>query len=257
MMLAISALKGFLVDASDGRIGTISDFLFDDTTWKIRWMVVDTGGWLKGRKILIHPSAISQPNYRREELSVRLTTTQVKESPDILSDQPVSEQMETELYGYYGWDPLWGGTNYFGVYPFGLASGVTETPGSGDGELLQEARADPVPKGDPHLRSVTSVTGYHLQAKDGPIGHIENILVDDATWGIRYFIIDTLNWWPGKHVLLSPYAVRAISWAERNIAVDVTRDQVQGGPVWDPADAINSTFQKSLHRYYGWPSYGW
>lgn len=57
----------------EGKIGTVSDFLFDDTTWKVRWIMADTGIWLIGRKLLIHQSAIAQPDHRREELSVRLS----------------------------------------------------------------------------------------------------------------------------------------------------------------------------------------
>ncbi len=257
MMLAISALKGFAIEASDGRIGSVSDFLFDDATWKIRWMVVDTGGWLTGRKILLHPSAISQPDYQREEMLVRLTKAQVKDSPSILSDEPVSMQMETDLYGYYGWDPLWGGGNYFGAYPYGMGLGYASMPYSRDGEVLEASRTGSAGDGDPHLRSVSSITGYHIQAKDGAIGHIENILVDDKSWGIHYLVIDTRNWWPGQHVLMSPFAVRAISWSDRDVTLDVTRDQVKASPAWNPADIINRSYQERLHGYYGWPGYGW
>ena len=242
MMLAISALKGFAIEASDGRIGSVSDVLFDDRSWKIRWLVVDTGGWLTGRLILVHPSAIGQPDYRRETLPVRLTKHQIEESPSILLDKPVSQQMETDLYGYYGWDPLWGGGNYFGAYPY-------------ESEVLESARD--ARHGDPHLRSVTEVTGYHIQASDGSIGHIETILVDDATWGVRYLVIDTKNWWFGQHVLMSPYAVRSVSWSQRDVTLRVTREQVKGSPAWDPADIIDRSYQERLHGYYDWPGYGW
>lgn len=114
MLLAGSAFKGLVIEAKDGRIGTFSDMLFDDRTWKLRWMVVDTGNWLPGRKVLLHPSVISLDDFARGELSVRLTKQQVRDSPDIRQDQPVSRQMQDTLYGHYGWDPMWGGGNYFG-----------------------------------------------------------------------------------------------------------------------------------------------
>ena len=234
MMLAVSALKGFAIEASDGRIGTVDDFLFDDRSWKVRWMVVDTGGWLTGRKILVHPSVIGQPEYGREEMPVRLTKAQVKDGPSIYSDQPVSLQMETDLYDHYGWDPLWGGGNYFGAYPYGMGAGFTGVPYRGEGNVLEASRVGSDGDGDPHLRSVTSVTGYHIQAKDGPIGHVENILIDDESWGIQYLIVDTKNWWPGQHVLISPYSVKQISWSDRDVTVDVTREQVKGEPGLGP-----------------------
>jgi hypothetical protein len=258
MMLVGSALKGFAIEASDGKIGTVSDFLFDDKTWKIRWMVVDTGGWLTGRKTLIHPSAIGQPDYRRKKVSVRLTTQQVKDSPDILSDAPVSRQMETNLYGYYGWDPLWGGGNYLGGYSSGMGGGFEPSPYRFDSGLLEADRSEAgMNDGDPHLRSVTAIVGYHIQAIDGPIGHIENFLVDDATWGIRYLIIDTKNWWSGQHVLISPYAVRAISWSDHDVTLDVTRDKIKASPAWDPAEGMERDYEQRLHGHYGWAGYGW
>lgn len=258
MMLVGSALEGFGIQASDGEIGTVNDFLFDDRTWKIRWMVVNTGGWLAGRKILMHPSAIGQPDYRREKIAVRLTKQQVEDSPDILSDAPVSRQMQTNLAGHYGWDPLWGGGNYFGGYSSGMGGAFDPSPTRFDSGLLESDRPGAgVDDGDPHLRSVTAVVGYHIQAMDGPIGHVENFLVDDATWGIRYLIIDTRNWWPGQHVLMSPYAVRAISWSDRDVTLDVTRDKIKGSPAWDPAAMIDRTYEERLHGHYGWPGYGW
>jgi sporulation protein YlmC with PRC-barrel domain len=260
-MFAISALKGFAIEATDGRIGTVSDFLFDDRTWKVRWMVVDTGGWLTGRKILVHPSVIGRTDYGREEVLVRLTKAQVKDSPSILSDEPVSRQMETGLFGYYGWDPLWGGSSYFGNYAYGMSSTMSSIyapmPYRKEGDVLETSRADSTDDGDPHLRSVTAVTGYHIQAADGPIGHIESIMVDEENWGVRYLIIDTRNWLPGRHVLISPYSVKQISWSEGTVTVDITREQVKGSPAWDPASTINGSYQERLHGYYGWPGYGW
>ena len=258
MMLVGSALKGYAIEATDGRIGTVSDFLFDERSWKIRWMVVEAGGWLNGRKVLIHPSAIGQPDYRRSEIPVRLSREKVKNSPGILSDAPVSLQMQTDLHGYYGWDPLWGGGNYLGGYTYGMAAAFAPLPYRSGSGLLEAGRSDPPGNdGDPHLRSLTAVVDYHIEAKDGPIRHVENFLVDDETWGIRYLVIDTKNWWPGQHVLMSPYAVTAISWSNHDITLDVSREQVKASPAWDPAGLINRGEEQTLHEFYGWPGYGW
>jgi hypothetical protein len=258
MLLAISSLKGFAIEAKDGSIGTVSDFLFDDRTWKLRWMVVDTGGWLTGRKVLVHPSVIGPLDYRREHLMVQLTKQQLKESPDILSDAPVSRQMQDSLYGYYGWDPLWGGSNYLGMYPYGMGLSPMSRRPYDEGAVLEADRADGMLGGaDLHLRSVYTVMGYHIQATDGSIGHVENLMVETDNWGIRYLVIDTRNWWPGKRVLLSPYAVKSISWDDSDVLVNVTRDQIKASPAWDPAAIIDKVYEQHLHGYYGWPGYGW
>ncbi len=196
-------------------------------------------------------------DYQREQMPVRLTKAQIQDSPGIGSDQPVSQQMQTDLYGYYGWDPLWGGGNDYGAYPYGMGLGYTTPRPPAEGEVLEASRDRMSEQGDPHLRSVAAITGYHIQARDGAIGHVDNILIDDKTWGVRYLVVDTRNWWPGRHVLISPHAVRGISWAERDVTLDVTRDQVKGSPAWDPADIIDQPYQERLHGYYDWPGYGW
>lgn len=254
MLLITSALKGYAIEASDGRLGTVSDFLFDDKTWKVRWLVVDTGTWLSGRKVLIHPSAIGKVDDEQQELPVTLTKAQVERSPGIAQDQPVSRQMEANMYDYYQWDSGWGGS-YFGAGA--IAAPLAAPPYFGETAVLEAERAESGwDSGDPHLRSVAEVAGYHVHATDGQIGHLETFRIDDAGWDIRYLIIDTRNWWPGKHVLMSPYAVREISWSERRIRLDVTRSQVKASPPWDPMDIIDQAYEKRLHSYYFWPGYG-
>lgn len=272
MLQVISALKGFSVEASDGAIGTVSDFLFDDSTWKVRWLVVDTGKWLTGRKLLVHPSAIGQPDHGSHQLTVALTKGQVKDSPDIATDEPVSLQMQSDLYGYYGWDPMWGGGMYgmgmygvgmFGGGMYGGATGGIAPPlskpgyaganGAGGADRGKIDRRD----GDPHLRSTTEVTGYHIRATDGNIGHVEDVLVDSTSWGVRYLIVDTSNWWFGQHVVMSPYAVKDVDWSDRHIGLDLSRDQIKSSPSWSPADEVEGKFERRLHSHYGWPGYGW
>ncbi len=177
MLQVISPLKGFAIEASDGRIGTVVDYLFDDASWKVRWLVIDCGTWLTGRKVLIHPSAISRQDLERQEFVIALTRAQVEGSPELAEDQPVSQQMEKQLYTYYGWDPLWGGPNLSAI-PGAMASPLMAPPYLGLGPNDQaEARNDgPTLRGaDPHLRSVVEVTGYRVHAVDGEIGHVENL----------------------------------------------------------------------------------
>ena len=165
-------------------------------------------------------------------MSVRLTRQQIEASPEAHEDEPLTKQMEAQLYDYYGWDPSWGST-YFG------ANAIVTSPAGPP--IFAEAAARQAAgmeshrgEGDPHLRSVASVNGYHVHATDGDLGHVENFVADDANWDIRYLVIATRNWWPGKHVQLAPYAVKEIDWSEERINVNVTRDQVKSSPAWDP-----------------------
>lgn len=257
MLIVGSVLKGYAIEASDGRIGTVETFLFDDTTWKIRWLVIDTGSWLIGRKVLVHPSAVGAPDHERQQLPVNLTKTQVEASPDIEQDQPVTMQMEHHLYDYYDWDPYWG-PDYYGAGMPGIGTGGLGLPNFGHATTMQ---ADTLQRGsddgDPHLRSMTAVRGYYIQAIDGAIGHVENFLVDDVSWAIRYLIVDTRNWWPGAHVLISPYAVQSINWSDNQIRLNVSRGTVKASPPWDPLDIVEQGYERRLHEHYGWPGYGW
>jgi len=221
MLQVISPLKGFTIKASGGGVGTVVDFLFDDTSWKVRWLVIDCGTWLTGRKVLIHPSAISRQDLEQQEFVVALTKAQVEGSPELVEDQPVSQQMEDQLYTYYGWDPLWGGPNLAAI-PGAMASPLMAPPYLGLSSTDEaEARGDGVTLrgADQHLRSVVEVTGYRVHALDGEIGHIENLMIDDADWSVHYLIVDTRNWWFGKHVLISPIAVKSVDWFDRHVCL--------------------------------------
>jgi hypothetical protein len=184
---------------------------------------------------------------------VTLTKAQVEKSPKLADDQPVSQQMENRLYTYYGWDPLWGGP-YLSETPGAIAWPYMAPPYFGLGLNTDEAHGKRVLHGsDPHVRSVNEIAGYHIHAVDGEIGHIENLMIDDADWSIHYFIVDTRNWWFGKRVLISPLAVKSIEWFDRRVKLDVSREQIKSSPPWDPLVAFTQVYAKRLHQHYGWP----
>jgi hypothetical protein len=203
MLWNASAINGYAIQASDGPIGTVSDLLFEDVGWVIRWLVVDTGDWLSGRKALLPLSALGQPDRALRQFPINLTMEQVKDSPAVDTDQPV---------------------------------------GSADTQPNE---------GDPHLRSIKAVTGYHIHATDGEIGHVEDFLVDDGGWSIRYITVDTTNWWPGEKVLIAPGSVREIDWADRLIHLDVNRQKVKGSPSYDPSITVDGAYEEKFLTYYG------
>jgi len=199
MLRSVNALRGFTIGATDGEVGRVEAFYFDDTSFTIRHLVVDTGGWLGGRKVLISPRALGDIDWDDRRIDAALTKAQVEKSPDIDTDRPVSRQQEIEYYRYYGYPSYWSGPYLWGSYPFPVVS-----PGR-SATLEHERRWEwgPQESGDPHLRSSAAVIGYHIAATDGDIGHVEDFLVDDETWCIRYMVVDTSNWWFGRKVLVS------------------------------------------------------
>ena len=254
MLFVLKVLKGFAVAASDGKIGTVNDFLFDDQSWKLRWLVVDTGSWLPGRKVLVHASAIGDPDPVRQQLPVSLTKAQVESGPDLFEHQPVSRQMEAHLYDYYGWDPSWGGSAFGAIAsPFSLPPLIGEGPQPAEVGAAGEADHG---ENDPHLRSAEELEGYHIQASDGEIGHLESLVADHANWDIRYLRVEAGNWWSGgPHVLIAPFAVKEIDWADRHIHLDITREQVKTSPPCDSIDMVDEAYEHMLHGHYGWPGY--
>jgi sporulation protein YlmC with PRC-barrel domain len=258
MLLAISALKGYTIEASDGVMGSVGDLLFDDKTWRVRWLVIDTGGWLSARQVLLHPSSVGQTDFDRSRLLVKLTKSQVERSPDLLQGQPVSQSIEDKLYSHYGWDPLWGGGGYLGPNSALMESPMGEQSSFGLGMAPEAADVTPEENDpDPGRRSVVEVTGYHVRATDGDIGHIENFIMDSDAWTIRYLIVATRNWWPGQHVLISPAAVQQIEWIGRHAQLNVSRDQVKASPPWDPLAMIDQAYVTRLHGHYRWPLTGY
>ena len=265
MLFAVSGLMGCPVEASDGEVGVVRDFLFDHETWKIRWMAVEAGDWLPGRRrVFIHPSAIApfelspKPSLPMMsspatlELTVKLARAQIEAGPHAHEDDPVTRDMEALLYDYYGWDPYWGAAHFGAAVLPNAESQIVERCGAARALTLKSRRltAAITCTAWPNSRAII------VHAVDGDIGHVENLLADDANWEVRYLVIATRNWWPGKVVQLSPYAVKDIDWFGERINMNVTRDQVRSAPAWDPLAMTNEVSEEDLHRHFGWPGYG-
>jgi uncharacterized protein YrrD len=232
-------LVGYTIHATDGDIGKVHDFYFDDHDWTIRYLVVDTEGWLSGRKVLVSPVALDMPKWESKTLPVGLTKELVEQSPSIDLDKPVSRQMEEELYAYYGWKPYWRDAR---------ARAAVRV-------LKKASEDDETSLADLRLRSVNEVIGYDIQASDGEIGHASDMIVDDDSWVLRYIVVDTRDWLPGQRVLVSPSWAGPVTWPERNIYVGLSREMVKNSPEFDPSAAVNREYELRLYDYYGRPKY--
>jgi sporulation protein YlmC with PRC-barrel domain len=245
MLRAASNLKGMSIAATDGDIGSVQDLYFDDMSWTIRYLVVDTGTWLPGRKVLISPMSVAAGD-RSHAVPVRLTKSQVESSPSVDADKPVNRQYEEEYSQYYGYPYYWSGPYRWGAVPY-------------PGESTWTAEAMPAALiaggGDPALRSVRDVTGYYIEASDGDIGHVEDFLVDDREWAIRYMVVDTRNWWPGKKVVVSPGWISRVSWVDSKVYVDLSRDGVQTAPEYDSDRIVEREYETRLFKHYGRRNY--
>ena len=235
--------------ARDGDIGSIHNTYFDDRHFTLRYFVVDTGKWLPGRKVLIAPEVCGKPLTASNELPVALTRDEVKHSPERGSDLPVSRQQETEVRKHYGW-PL-----YWETYP---AMGMSTAIGAPPPHRTETVAPEPsvtAAQSDPDLRSTREVSGYHIQANDGEIGHVEDFLLDDEDWVLRYMVVDTRNWLPGRKVLISPQWVEDFSWAEKRVFVNLKREDIKNSPEYDPGVPVDREYETRLYEYYRFPGY--
>jgi uncharacterized protein YrrD len=234
---------GYSLDADDGEIGEIDDLYFDDRFWTIRYLVVNTGSWLAGRRVLISPYAVSSMDEKAQTIATNLTKAQVENSPPASEAVPVSRQFETSISDYYGWPFYWYGTGGWGGYT------VPPVP------LEPAASEEDQESWDSDLRSVREVKGYRVAASDGDIGHVTDFLIEDKSWVIRYLVVDTRNWWPGRHVLVSWEWAEAVDWGERTVSVKLTREAIKSAPEYDRDASVTREYEMDLCRHYGEEGY--
>lgn len=199
----LNKFHGLPVHATDGEIGHIDTFLFDDSDWNLRYVVVETGSWLFERKVLVSTASLDRDSLSRGVLNVFLTREQLRHSPDIDTDKPVSRQHEIELQSYYGWPSYW---DEMGVTPI-FPTGMTPMPA----------------EGNPHLRDNNELTGYAVLASDGEVGAVEDFVLGADSWHLTSFVVGTGSWFSQKLLYVPLDWVRKASWEESGIFLDHSR----------------------------------
>ena len=230
------------IRAADGEIGRAQEVYFDDRSWAVRYLVVKTGGWLLGREVLLAPAAIDEIEETTRTMKLALTKQQIERSPPIDVAKPLSREYEIVYFQHFQWAPYWepGPTTWGGSVPY---------PGTPPMNFDTALPAD-APKNQ-HLRSSKEISGYEMHATDGAIGHVEDLIVDDQDWIVRYVQGDTKNWLPGKKILLQTMRIDHISWAERSVAVILPRHAIESAPAYDPSQLITPAYEIQLFKHYG------
>ena len=244
MLNKAKTLKGYKLNSLDGEIGKVKDFYFDDQHWTVRYLVAETGTWLAERQVLISPYALGPVDRADQDIVVDLTKKQIEDSPSLDSEKPVSRQFEESFHGYYDIPVYWAGPNSWGYYPYiERDRGQWKTP-----TKTEKAW-------DPHLRSTQAVSGYNIFATDGEIGHIEDFIIDDRTWTIRYLIVNTSNWWEGKKILMSPQWIDRVSWDEKAVFINVSCEAIKQSPEYTNESQVNRDYEIGLHGHYNRKGY--
>lgn len=248
MIRSIKELRHYDIAARDGSLGEVHDVFFDGHRWQVRYFVVDTGNWLPGRRVLVSPEAVERIDGSEEKVAVGLSKQDIQESPGVEADAPVSRQNENALADHFRWPRYW---ETFpaeaGMMP--MIPNLQHQPGAAATASAPGEGA--IPRGDPDLRSAAEVDGYHVAARDGDIGHIDDFLIDDADWTLRFLVADTRNWLPGRKVLVAPAWTRGIDWSDQKLLVDADRDTIKQAPEYEPGMQIDAALERRIFQHYG------
>ena len=237
----IRELKQFTLHATDGEVGSVEELYFDDESWAVRYLVVNTGSWLLSRRVLLPPMAVAGVEEANRVVRIKLTREQIETGPPVDMAKPISRAYEEEHHRHFQWVPYW----HLGPVPSPLVH-PTIPPRIVNTSLVTTEQRE-----QPHLRSSAEITGYSIQAFDGMIGHVEDLVIDDTDWVVRYFEIDTRNWLPGKKVLVAPAWIDLISWADRSVVTKLTQDAIQSAPGYDPSKVVTPEYEVDLFKHYG------
>jgi hypothetical protein len=211
MLESTHKLIGFSLSAEDGEIGTVKDFYFDDQNWNIRYLVVETGNWLFGRRVLISPYAVQSVAEQEKLLQVNMTKEQVKSSPTIDTDLPVSKQLEKKLNDYYAW-PYYGGAGM--GYP---------TTGMVKVARVLKAETEEDSKADKHLRSYKHVRDYTVYNPDGYLGETVDFLVNTSDWTLPHLIIELAEPASGELLMVATHSIASIDFSTYAVSVMLSR----------------------------------
>ena len=253
MLRSINDILTYPIEALDGSIGKAKDCLFDDSSWTWRHLVVDTGKWLPGKKVLVSPFHLDQPDvgFQKHKIHVKLEKEQIGNSPGLDADAPVSRQYEMELAHYYNHAPYWLMTDAFHpATPHEIQNTVEDDQNNKSfkrhSKQLKEIEAST-------LRSANEVCGYQIDAKDGEFGFIDDLIMEDANWTLHYVVVSTRKWLPGRKFLIDIDWIQTFDWKNSLAMVNLDRDGIESSPVYDPEEPINRDYLNNLYDFYGRP----
>lgn len=248
MIRSLDDLKHYTFQARDGDVGRVQDFYFDDRSWTVRYIVLETGRWLPGRRILVAPEAIDATDWQTKRIQLGLTQETIEKSPRAELHEPVSQQHLEDLHAYYGWAPYWNTEpSPMGGIPIPRFGHPRADAAAHESDSKTEDAA--------HLRSVDEVLGYSIEAEDDSIGVISDFGCEEGSWTIRYLVVDTRKWLPGKRVAVSPDWVERVDWPEAAVHVDLPKRRIEESPAFDPSEPFNRETEEVLYDFYGRPKY--
>lgn len=249
MLRSTKELMGYHMLATDGPFGKVKDMLFDDRLWTVRYLVVDTGRWLPGRKVIVSPAQFGEPVWKDRAIPVGLTMKEIEDAPPLEADAPVSRKYERLWLKRFRQPTL-----PTPMGPMGTSvvadTGVMDTADREEAKTMAEEEDEST-----HLRSLDEVCGYDIRATDGEMGHVEEFILDDERWRLQYLVVDTRKWLPGRKFLISQEWLRSVKWPEQEVVVGLPRQLIEESPKYNPSEPVNRAYEARLYDFYGRPHY--
>ncbi len=234
MLRSMKELFGYSVAAIDGSLGKLEDFLFDERSHDLRYLVADTGGWFDRRHLLVAPAAFGHTHWPARDFPVRISREQAAASPALVADAALSRRHEVALHSFFEWMPYWLS------HSNGVPTAHVAAPDGGD-------------EAAPSLCRAARLIGYQAQGTDSEIGHVVDFLIDDDQWKVRDVIVDTESWGEPRTVIVSMALFRGIDAAAEKLLVGLTARLVRECPVFDPQAIAGSRSEVVFHDYLGRP----
>lgn len=249
MILSIKDLFDYKLMTADGEAGEIKDALYDERDWVLRYVVVETGGWLSGRELLIPPSVLGAPDSARREFPVSMTRDQLSNSPPREAGEDITRRHEEDLYRYYGWEPYWVPEGAMGPLPGTVMVESPEEAAETQTAVLEERHAEP------RLRSIKDTLGFKVHGVDEDLGKVDNFLMDDETWDVRYVVLNTGGLFKSRRVPISVRWINNLDWENHALHLDLGKKDVHDSPDWDESLPLPRQYEVDLHSHYGRPGY--
>ncbi len=253
MLLSGKGFEDFIVETKDNEIGTLKDMYFDDDKLTIRYLVVKTSGRIGENKFLVSPIMVERVDLLNRSIHLSIEDDTLKSCPTPDDKDRVSRTAEQRYYDFLGAPYYWAGTATWGVAetPAGILDHpypLTHQPDQALDDIYEH-------EDDIHLRSFNEVQGYQVTASDGEVGEIQDILLEDENWRIRYFVVRTGTWLKHRDVLISPEWLEKISWGGKVVYFNATKEAIENSPLFDPDQPVNRHLETRLYDYYGRPRY--
>ncbi len=258
MYRSTGIVRNVMVCATDGPFGKVDQFLFDSRSWAIRYIVVETGSLFTEEKKLLSP--VSFHSFGPEGLRVNISVEQIRKSPGIDTEQPVSRRKELEIHRYYGWPYYWNYPLYtstlgtplypgYGAYPY--------SPLNADRNYIQNGTPVQENKNtsEEELRSTIEVTGYIVSVRDRNIGNVIDFFFDDELWVLRYTVAETGCFFAGKRIVLASQWSRNIEWETKTVYFDIDPTIIERSPLYDTGIQITRDYETRLFDHYHKPYY--